>query len=145
MTITNIVKKINDELAGELLTYKELEPFLDQVIDDINAQLDAKFPAFSDFTYDNYPDRYPNYNFFPERYIREVVIKGAAYKWYVMDEEGIPTAQMFQYNYQDQMFIMLRDYLEDIPTEFREQHQASVPTNYNNVAWKDPWVLYNGI
>ena len=126
MTISKIVKRINEELAGELLTYGELETFLDQVIDDINHQLDSKFPAFSDFSAEAYPDRYPDYNFFPEEYIRNVVIKGAAYKFYVMDEEGIPTAQMFQYNYQDQLFLMLRDYLEYVPEEFKKDGYSAV-------------------
>ena len=86
MTISKIIKRINEELAGELLTYGELETFLDQVIDDINHQLDSKFPAFSDFSAETYPDRYPDYNFFPQEYGRNVVIKRAAYKFYVMDE-----------------------------------------------------------
>lgn len=126
MLIDNIVKGINDELAGELLTYNEVKPFLDQVIDDINSMLDTTFPAFTDFTYENYPTKYPNYDFFPEQYIRNVVIKGAAYKFYVMDEEGLPTAQQYGYNYQDNSFKMLRDYLEDVPDEFKAQHKASV-------------------
>lgn len=155
MTISKIVNLINTQLAGELLIYSELEPFLDEVIDDINNELDAKFPMFSDFNATDYPGeededgnivhQYPNYDFFPEKYIREVVIKGAAYKWYVMDEEGIPTAQMYQYNYQDQIFLMLRDYLEDIPREYREHHKASVPTGYNDVAWKEPWIRHGYI
>ena len=143
MTISKIIKRINEELAGELLTYGELETFLDQVIDDINHQLDSKFPAFSDFTAEAYPDRYPDYNFFPEEYIRNVVIKGAAYKFYVMDEEGIPTAQMFQYNYQDQLFYMLRDYLEYVPEEFKKDGYSGV--RLWDVAWKEPWVRYDGI
>lgn len=126
MTINNIVKGINDELAGELLTYNEVKPFLDQVIDDINAMLDSTFPVFSDFTYESYPDNYPDYNFFPDRYVRTVVIKGAAYKFYVMDEEGMPTAQQFNYNYQDNSFRMLRDYLEQVPEEFKANREASV-------------------
>ena len=143
MTISKIVKRINEELAGELLTYGELETFLDQVIDDINHQLDSKFPAFSDFSAETYPDRYPDYNFFPEEYIRNVVIKGAAYKFYVMDEEGIPTAQMFQYNYQDQLFYMLRDYLEYVPEEFKKDGYSAV--RLWDVAWKEPRVRYDGI
>lgn len=138
MTITNIVDKINQELAGELLTYNELKPFLDQVIDDINSDLDACFPSFSDFTSENYP-QYPDYNFFPDNYIRSVVIKGAAYKFYVMDEEGIPTAQQYQYNYIDNKFLMLRDYLEDVPEEFRAHHHASVHHLWD-VAYKPRWL-----
>lgn len=140
MKIDDIVKGINDELAGELLTYNELKPFLNQVIDDINTQLDSNFPAFTDFNNENYPDLYPDYNFFPERYIRSVLIKGAAYKFYVVDEEGIPTAQQFNYNYQDNLFYMLRDYLEDVPEEFKAEHKASVQ-GLSDVAYKDPWIL----
>lgn len=137
MTITNIVDKINQELAGELLTYNELKPFLDQVIDDINSDLDACFPSFSDFTSENYP-QYPDYNFFPDKYIRSVVIKGAAYKFYVMDEEGIPTAQQYQYNYIDNKFLMLRDYLEKVPDEYKADSYASVRAW--DVAYKPRWL-----
>lgn len=136
MNINDIVSKVNDELAGELLTYNELLPFLDQTIDDINAELDTNFPVFSEFSATTYPDNYPNYNFFPDRYIRNVVIKGTAYKFYVMDEEGIPTAQMYQYNYQDNMFRMVRDYLEDVPDEYKADHKASV-VGLSDVAYKD--------
>ena len=139
MTLDNIVARINEELAGELLTYNKLKTFLDQTVDDINNNLDAAFPSFTDFTYENYPDRYPDYNFFPEKYIRSVLIKGAAYKFYVMDEEGIPTAQQYQYNYNDNLFIMTRDYLEDVPEEFQADHLASVQ-GLSDVAWKDPWI-----
>lgn len=142
MTVANIVKLINIQLAGELLLYKELEPFLDEVIDDINAQLDTRYPTFSEFTSTSGQEeyaQYPDYDFFPEKYIREVVAKGAAYKYYVMDEEGIPTAQMYQYNYQDQLFRMLRDYLEDVPPVWKAYHKASVH-NLNDVAWKEPWI-----
>lgn len=139
MTIDNIIKGVNDELAGELLTFNDLKPFLDQTIDDINDNLDTIYPVFSEFTYEAYPDRYPNYDFFPDKYIRNVVIKGAAYKFYVMDEEGIPTAQQFSYNYQDNMFKMVRDYLEDVPEEFMANHKASVE-GLSDVAWKEDWL-----
>ena len=145
MKLTQIVKRINDELAGELLTYQELEPFLDAVIDDINHELDTKFPAFSEFSYATYPEHYPDYDFFPDKYIRNVVIKGAAFKWYIMDEEGIQTAQQYGYDYQDALYYMLRDYLEDVPDEFREQHWSSVPSPDNHVAWFPEWVMFNGI
>lgn len=139
MTIDNIVKNINENLAGELLTFNNLNLFLDETIDDINAKLNSTYPSFSDFTYEKYPDIYPNYNFFPDRYIREVVCKGAAYKFYVMDEEGIPTAQMYQYNYQDELFIMQRDYLEKVPEEYQADNTGSVQ-GLSDVAWKHPWI-----
>ena len=130
-----IIQRINEQLSGELLTYNQLEPFLDQVIDDINSKLDTTFPSFSEFTQDAYPERYPNYNFFPDKYIRSVVIIGAAYKWFLVDEEGIPTATQFQYDYEDHLFIMLRDFLEHVPEEFQANSKASVE-GLSDVAYK---------
>ena len=139
MTIDKIVKGVNDALAGELLTYNELLPYLDSVIDDINADLDSTFPVLSDFTFENYPEHYPNYDFFPEKYIRSVLIKGAAYKFYVADEDGIPTAQQYQSQYIDDKFRMQRDYIEKVPEEFQADSGACVH-DLCDVAWKDPWL-----
>lgn len=118
MTIENIVQGVNDQLAGELLTYTNIRPLLNEVIDEINASLDACFPEFTSNT--------TEYNYFPDRYIRSVLIKGTAFKFYIIDEEGIPSAQQFNYNYQDALFRMVRDYLEDIPDEYKADHKASV-------------------
>lgn len=137
MTLEKIVKGVNDQLAGELFTYTELEPFLDEVIDDINAELDAKFPAFSEFNTDDYPEQYPDYNFIPDRYIRKVIIKGAAYKFYIMDEEGIATAQQYEAQYRDALFEILRDFLEDVPCEWKAHHEASV-VGLSDIAYKEP-------
>ena len=83
MRITNIVKLINDKLAGELLSKSELIQFMDNVIDDINEQLNSCFPAFSELK----PEQ-TDYDFFPDKYIRSVVVQGAAWYYYVTDEDG---------------------------------------------------------
>lgn len=127
MDLTKIVQKVNNKLAGEMLTYDMMKDYLDDVIDDINARLSTNFPVFSDFTLEAYPEIYPNYSFFPDRYIRSVVTLGAAYKFFVVDEEGLPTAQQFSYDYQDALFIMERDYSDLIPAEFRLDLKASLP------------------
>lgn len=80
MQIQDIVSGVNAKLAGETLTFTEMRLFLDEVIDDINAALNANFPVFSTLAAN------ANYNFFPDRYIRSVVIVGAASKFYVTDE-----------------------------------------------------------
>ena len=70
--INTIVNYINERLAGEQLLYSQLLVFLDGTIDDINQAL--------------------NSNFFPDRYIRTVVVTGACAKFYICDEEGATVA-----------------------------------------------------
>lgn len=139
MKIDDIVKGVNTELAGELLAYNDIVLFLDEVIDDINNALDSTYPTFSEFTYTDYPEHYPNYDFFPDRYIRSVVIKGCAYKYFVMDEEGIQTAQQYGYNYQDNLFRMTRDFIEQVPEEFQALNTGGVQ-DLSDVAYIEPWV-----
>lgn len=127
MDLTKIVQRVNNKLAGELLTYDMMKDYLDDVIDDINAKLSTNFPVFSDFTLEAYPDLYPNYAFFPDRYIRSVVTLGAAYKFFVTDEEGLPTAQQYSYEYRDALFAMERDYSDLVPEEYRLDLKASLP------------------
>lgn len=137
MIITNIVSAINTKLAGETLTFNQLRLFMDEVIDDINAALSAKFPDFSSYSEGD------NYNVFPDNYIRSVLVTGAAAKFYTADEEGIMTAQAYQYDYKDRLFIMVRDYSALVPTIY----QADVPGSLDGPdlnqqvesSWKEWW------
>lgn len=126
MDLNKIVQGINTKLAGEMMTYDMLKPYLDEVIDDINDKLNTKFPVFSEFTSDAYPLQYPNYNFFPDSYIRKVVMTGVAHKFYTTDEEGLGSAKQFQWDFIDALFIMERDYLESIPEEYQANRSGSV-------------------
>lgn len=120
-----IVKRVNMLLAGEQLVYSRLEEFFDSVIDDINEKLNSIFPAFSELSAAN--EGLPfDYNYFPEKYIRSVVIPGAAYKFYIMDEEGMVTAEQFGYDYEKNLFMMMRDYMDDVPEEFQSSSKGSV-------------------
>lgn len=131
MVINEIVRGINKSLAGEQLLYKQLEPFMDEVIDDINAKLNSTFPTFSELNVEEVFSGNFDYNFFPERYIRNVVIKGAAYKFYIMDEEGSQVADMYGYDYQTALFLMMRDYIEKVPDEFRSDNTGSLMVDEN--------------
>lgn len=132
MKVTNIVKRVNEFLAGEQLVYSRMEIFLDEVIDDINTALNACFPTFSElgeytgFTGDT------EYDCFPDKYIRSVVCKGAASKFYTMDEEGSPTAEQYAMEYSTALFIMTRDYLEQVPEEYRSDSTGSVRFDFEN-------------
>jgi hypothetical protein len=133
MLLPQIVKTVNRYLPGEILTFNNMVVYLDEVIDDINAKLCATFPTFTE-AIDAATEAAGevinlasfNYNFFPERYIRNVVAKGAVYKFYVQDEEGIITADKYGYEYKDSMFIMERDYLSEVPNEYQSLRNASV-------------------
>lgn len=143
MELAKITQGINDKLAGEMFTYEMLKGFMDDVIDDVNARLNSTFPVFSDFNMQDHP-QYPNYNFFPDRYIRQVVIVGAAYRFYITDEEGIDTARTYGYQYEAGLYLMERDHLDQIPEEYQGDTTGSVvlddlgPSDYP-VKFNDLW------
>ena len=122
ININTIVNYINERLAGEQLLYSQLLVFLDGTIDDINQALNSNFPAFSEFSEKD--ENYPDYNFFPDRYIRKVVVTGACAKFYICDEEGAAVAEQYQYEYKEKLFLMVRDYSHQVPEEYRAEHQG---------------------
>lgn len=122
MDLNKIVQRVNAYLAGETLPYSELVIHLDSVIDDINHELNSVFPAFSEFE-NTHPD-YPNYKFFPDRYIRNVVCLGAAFKFFLTDEEGAEVATRYDVEYQKALFLMQRDYSHKVPLEFQATEQG---------------------
>ena len=122
ININTIVNYINERLAGEQLLYSQLLVFLDGTIDDINQALNSNFPAFSEFSEKD--ENYPDYNFFPDRYIRTVVVTGACAKFYICDEEGAAVAEQYQYEYKEKLFLMVRDYSHQVPEEYRAEHQG---------------------
>ncbi|MCQ2968535.1 MAG: hypothetical protein MJ191_00160 [Clostridium sp.] len=69
---------------------------------------------------------YNNYDVIPEKYIRSVIIPGAAYKWFSVDEEGASTAPLFQQEYEKARFEMLRDYIDLVPYEFQNDLTGAI-------------------
>ena len=145
MKISQIVKKVNEFLAGEQVVYSRMKLFLDEVIDDINIALNSKYPTFSDLGDHVEYEGGVEYNFFPDSYIRSVVCKGAAAKFYTMDEEGSPTAEQYAREYATALFYMTRDYIEQVPEEFKADYTGSVlineyahcePTPFNFGIWR---------
>lgn len=116
MIIKTIKDLVNARLAGEQLTYSALKPYLDAVVDEINSSLHAEFKTFSEVSS---LDPQVDYAEFPDKYIRTVVVIGAAAKWYIDDEEGIETAQALMQQYKNNLFIMVRDYGPLVPEEKR--------------------------
>lgn len=116
MLFNQVQKLFNDALAGETLSINEMLPHLDAAVDGINSTLNTKYPVFSEVTNGTY-------DFFPDKYIRTVVIPGAAWHFYVMDEEGLQTAPQYQQDYERGKFIMQRDMLYKIPEEYQDDDQ----------------------
>ena len=114
MKLQDIVAGVNELLAGERHSFAQLKRYLDRTIDDINSQLNSTFPVFSDL--DASAD---SYAFFPDRYIRTVVWPGAAWYYYTADEEGIMTAPQYQMDLDRGLFLMTRDYFNQVPVEYQ--------------------------
>ena len=117
MELTKLVALINRRLAGEQFTYSELEAYLDDAIDQINTRLDAAFPVFSEFT--SVTAGYPNYAFFPDRYLRMYVVPAVAAKFYSVDEEGAGGAQDYRMEAEQALFLMERDYSNSVPEAYQ--------------------------
>lgn len=126
MKVIDIVKLTNKYLAGEQLTYPKLLPFLDAVIDDINAELSSTYPSFSDLDIETNPSNDDIYDFFPDQYIRTVVCLGAASKFYTTDEEGIMAAEGYEMKYQQNLFYMVRDWIERVPRFYQSDTLGGV-------------------
>lgn len=139
MKVIEIVKLTNKYLAGEQLTYPRLLPFLDAVIDDINTQLNSEFPSFSDLAIENYPTATDVYSFFPDKYIRSVVCLGAACKFYLTDEEGNLPPEGYETKYQENLFYMVRDYIEQVPLAYSSASTGGV------VFDEDDWMMNNAL
>ena len=126
MKVIDIVRRTNKYLAGEQLTYPKLLPFLDAVIDDINSELNATFPSFESLAIPSNPTDDDRYDFFPDHYIRSVVCLGAASKFYTTDDEGIISAEGYEVKYRENLFYMLRDYVEHVPRIYQSDNSGSV-------------------
>ena len=117
MLLKDIQKQMNNTLAGETLTLNEMLQHLDFAIDEINDTLNSTYPTFSELL-DKEPEA-KEYAFFPDRYIRRTVISGAAWNYYVVDEEGLQTSLQYQVDFEKGKFIMQRDMLGKVPTEYQ--------------------------
>lgn len=123
MTYTDITKQFNLLLAGDNLPMREVLPHCDFAIDKINEALNACYPTLTEYRFDEDGNEREAYDLFNNRYIRQVVLKGAAWHYYVTDEEGLNTAPQYQQDFETGLFMMQRDTLYDIPLEYRANYE----------------------
>lgn len=121
MKLDEITRRLNKKLADEMLSYQDVVYLLDHAVDDINDELFSTFPVFSELAVGS-----DEYTAFPDKYIRKVVIPGAAYYFYTEDEEGERVAGEFYLNYRDELFKMSRDYMELVPDEYQNNEGGYV-------------------
>ena len=114
MLIKDIVGRTNRLLDGEQISPDALKLHFDSTIDAINTKLNSMYPVFSELPVGTY-----EYTAFPDKYIRTVLCVGAAYHYYLMDEEGSPAAQAYGDMFANGLFLMLRDTLYNIPLEYQ--------------------------
>lgn len=126
MLIKDIVARINRKLSGERVSYADLQIHMDAVIDEINTDLNTIFPAFSELDLS-----VMDYNMFPDRYIRMVVVPGAAAKFYATDEEGIAVAPAYETEYMNNRFLMIRDYFSQVPAIYRNNDGSQGTVTYS--------------
>lgn len=138
MVIENLIKLITSKLSDwYTIPAPKLIHFMDEVIFDINHQLNTQYPTFSeasDSTADNVTASY-DYKAFPDEWQRTVVVYGAASKIYASDDEGINTATDYSSEYQEYLFLMLRDFVEHT-----EDADRAPKTGY----FEDKWWLARG-
>ena len=125
MQVSQIQSLLNQNLAGEMLSYKQMLVHLNWAIDEINATLNTVFPEFtSDIT---------EYIAIPDNYIRMCIIPGAAHHFYIVDEEGQTSEHSFAQMFEINKFRMLRDYSHLIP----EEYQADVANGAVDSLYED--------
>ena len=132
MVIDTLRRLVNTKLAGELLALRELIPFMDMVIDDINQQLNSVYPVFSELA-----EGTTEYQYFPDRYLRTVVANGAAFYYYQADEEGVNNSSGYETEYRRNLFYMVRDYMHAVPEEYKDNPENGTIEHENNGAFDD--------
>ena len=149
MLLQQLTTLVNNNLAGENLSYARMKPFLDNVIDDINEDLGAIYPAFSEL--DTSAEAYTA---FPDKWLRSVVSFGAAWYFFLVDEEGISTAETLQQLYFTNLFKMQRDMIDSVPEQYQkgyvdpatleEVEEVPEPDHYGTISAEQEGVTISG-
>lgn len=128
MKYSTLLTLISKRLADELVSQSEMLNYMDSVVDDINDQLNATFPTFTEFMVENSAVTVEalDYTAFPDKYIRTVVVPGTAFKYYTTDEEGSYAAPKYEEEYKQGMFYMLRDYSFRVPEQYQADEQGYI-------------------
>lgn len=112
MQIYKIVEHVNRQMDDEMYVWFDIEYIAQKVLDEINDRLSSNFPEIEGFGEDEGAD----YNFFPNRWIRGVLIPGIIYELLVVQDE-----------FENLSFQRLREKQEGLEKMFRDY---TVPEEY---------------
>lgn len=128
MKYNALVGLISKHLADELVSEAEMLSYMDRVIDDINTRLNTVFPTFTEWKEANadMSSELLEYTAIPDKYLRTVVVPGAAFKYYTTDEEGGYSSPKYEEDYRQGLFYMERDFSFSIPDKYRADEQGYV-------------------
>ena len=82
-----------------------------------------------------------NYTAIPDKYLRPL-LQGVAYKYYIRDEEGERVASEYYVDYQQALFMILRDYDEFVPPIFRNHRGGYIIGAGSNVIGPEHYPEY---
>ena len=140
MKYKTIINLISKHLADELVSESEMLSYIDRVIDDINTRLNATFPTFTEYKEQAMAEDPAladvDYTAIPDKYIRTVIIPGAAHKYYTTDEEGGYSSPKYEEDYNTGLFYMVRDFSFSIPPEYQAESQG-----YINITGSDSGLI----
>lgn len=114
MLIETLITAVNAKLAGELLTATELTLHVDATLDEVNSRLNTKFPSLSECLDEGLTE----YIAIPDKYLRSVIVPGAAFHFFTVDEEGANAAPKYEEEYIKNLFYMERDFMPLVPEEY---------------------------
>ena len=132
MTLLDMKKGLNSLLAGEMLSLDMMKQHLNFAIDEINTAMDTCFPTIdsNSLAFD--------YTAIPDKYIRSVVLPGAAHHYYMVDDEGTTPEKDFYQQFELGKFYMLRDYSYKVPEIYQNtdaddgSHSGAVVSTYED-------------
>lgn len=141
MKINKLIDTVNRAyIPSDYLRAPDIYYYMDRTIDDINSELQATYPTFTDWyefveewnkvNPDEPKDR-TVYDVIPDKYLRTVVALGTAMYYYASDEEGEQVAIDYQQKYHLALFKMVRDYHMLVPEEFQDNEGGYIDFSYN--------------
>lgn len=142
MKINTLVDHINrGNIASDYIRIPEIYYYMDKVIDDINDRLQAKYPSFTEYEsfVNQWNEQYPDnpldrtdYSVIPDRWLRKILPVGVARYYYMKDEEGEVAASDYFRTYENNLFLLVRDFHSQVPEIFQNNDGGFVRTLYEH-------------
>lgn len=126
LTKNNIVNWINKRVVSYRVSWDDIVDYLDMAIDEINSYMSTKYPHVS-LVLNEYAPTEKTYSyraggidveFFPGKYFTSIVMPYAITQILTTDEEFTMIYSKYMSQYQENLFVMARDEMNNIPYQF---------------------------